>query len=168
MGKGRSRRELPAGAFVCRCSQGQRCRAGLGAPLLLTPEGSARTGNPGRKSYCHCTQPQALSISLYATNCSSEPELFRADSSDSSLEHGDTGTGGGCGSPAQAHPSSRGSAGQLAPFVKWAGGSQVEHTVLGTSPSPHNRGCWDELHPCPGRGQTPGWTGLVICGVMHW
>lgn len=41
---------------------------------------------------------QALSISLYLTNCSSEPELFRADSSDSSLEQGDTGTDGSGGS----------------------------------------------------------------------
>lgn len=98
------------------------------------PDGSARIWNLGRKSFCLCTQPQALSIFLYLTNCSSEPELFRADSSDSSLEQG--------GHrhrwwlqfpPAQAQPCPHGGlAGQLAQFVKQAGGREVEHTVLGT------------------------------------
>lgn len=132
-------------ALVCRCSQDRATGA-------EAPEGTGKIWNLGRKSYCHCRQPQALSIFLYLTNCSSEPELFRADSSDSSLEQG--------GhihrwrlqfSPAQAYPDPQGGlAGQLAQFVKQAGGSEVEHTVLGTqrawnqplsSGCAQNRGC---------------------------
>lgn len=117
----------------------------------LTPEGTGRIPNLGRKSYCHCRQPQALSIFLYLTNCSSEPELFRADSADSPLEQGGHSHTDGCSAPAQAYPDSQGGlAGQLVQFVKQAGGSQVEHTVLGTqrgmnqplsSWCPQNRGC---------------------------
>lgn len=122
---------------------GQSCRSWAQGSAQLTPESTGRMWNLGRKSYCHCRQPQALSIFLYLTNCSSEPELFRADSSDSSLEQG--------GhrhrwwlqfSPAQAYPDPQGGlAGQLVQFVKQAGGSEVEHSVLGTqrggtSPSP--------------------------------
>lgn len=114
-----------------------------GAPVQLTPEGTGRIWYLGRKSYSHCRQPQALSIFLYVTNCSSEPELFRADSSDSSLEQGAHRHRWQLQfPPAQAHPCSQGGLdGQLAQFVKQAGGREVEHTVLGTqrggtSPSP--------------------------------
>lgn len=82
---------------------------GSGAPARLTPEGTGRISNLGRKSYCYRRQPQALSICLYLTNCSSEPELFRADSTDSSLvQGGQTHRWRLQFSPAQAYPGSQG------------------------------------------------------------
>lgn len=149
----RSRTELPAGAFVCRCSQGQHHRSwarGLLPSSLLKALAGYRT-SAGRvtataDSHRHFLFAFILQIAAQSLNYSEQTPLTAPWS------RGDTNTQMAAAVFPCAGVSrfAGGLAGQLAQFVKQAGGSEVEHTVLGTqrgwnqplsSWCPQNRGC---------------------------
>lgn len=92
--------EGPTRAFGCRVltvtvlrGPGTQLASARSAPTApLTPNGDCWILNCSRTSCRRCRQLQALFIFLYLTNCSSESELFKADSPDSFLKQRGTQT----------------------------------------------------------------------------
>lgn len=175
-GRHRSRRELPAGAFVCRCSQGQRCRSwARGLRPSSLPKALAGHGTSGGRvsatahSHRHFFVSFIVQIAAQSLNYSEQTPVTAPWS------RGDAGTDGGCSFPCAGVSRLPGAlAGQLAPFAKQAGGSEAStpcwagrgagtlcHQPL-SSWHPQDRGCCSQPTLAGDRPQDGlGWLSVV-------